>query len=112
MNEFATTHNYWCIEAGSTETLEHIVTYRPIVRQRFGKHIPAEAYARNNRKSIAKQRISKQAFSTIEGLCFLRGPCQGVVKGQKRSFELVVENLVEFWRWQSKVVEKTWQGRN
>jgi hypothetical protein len=51
------------------------VTSRPIARQRLGKHIPEEACARNNRTSTVRQRISKQAFSTIEGLCFLRGPC-------------------------------------
>jgi hypothetical protein len=57
--------------------------------------------------------ISKQAFSTIERLCFLRSPCGGVIKGQRRSFELVVvENWVEFWRWQSKAIEKKWQEMN
>jgi hypothetical protein len=35
----------------------------------------SRAYARNIRTFIARQRISKQAFSTIERLCFLRGPC-------------------------------------
>jgi hypothetical protein len=43
----------------------NIVTYGPIARQRLGKHIPAEAYARN-RTSIARQRISKHASLTIE----------------------------------------------
>jgi hypothetical protein len=42
------------------------VTYRPIARQRVGKHIPAGANARNNRTSIARQRISKHASITIE----------------------------------------------
>jgi hypothetical protein len=37
------------------------VTYRPIDKQRLGKHIPAEANARHNRTSIARQRISKHA---------------------------------------------------
>jgi hypothetical protein len=33
--------------------------------------------------------------------------------GQRRSFELVVvENLVEFGRCQSKVIEKKWQEMN
>jgi TolB-like protein len=36
----------------------NIVTQRLIARQRLGKHIPAEAYARNNRTSSAKQQIS------------------------------------------------------
>jgi hypothetical protein len=39
----------------------NIVTYRPIARQQLGKHIPAGANERNNRKSIARQRISKHA---------------------------------------------------
>jgi hypothetical protein len=64
--------------------------YRSIARQQLGEHIPAEAYACNNRMSIAGQHISKQAFSTIERLCSMRGPCRGVIKGQRRSFELVV----------------------
>jgi hypothetical protein len=35
------------------------------------------------------------------------------MKGQRRSFELVVaKNWVEFWRRQSKVIEKKWQERN
>jgi hypothetical protein len=31
---------------------------------------------------------------------------------KKGSFELVVKNWVEHCRWQSKVIEKKWQGRN
>jgi hypothetical protein len=32
---------------------------------------------------------------------------------KKISFEfVVVENLVEFWRWQSKVIKKKWQDMN
>jgi hypothetical protein len=60
----------------------------PIARHRLGKHIPAEANARN-RTSTARQRISKQAFSNKA--CFLRGPCKVVIK--KSSVE---ENGVEF----------------
>jgi hypothetical protein len=41
------------------------VTYTCIARQRLDKHIPAKVYVRNNRTSIVRQRISKQAFSTI-----------------------------------------------
>jgi hypothetical protein len=42
--------------------------------------------------SLARQRVSKQAFSTIrvERLCFLRDPCRGVIKEQRRSFESLV----------------------
>jgi hypothetical protein len=50
-------------------------------------HIPVEAYVRNNKTSIARQRISKQAFSKIEMLCFLRGPCRVVIKGEGRCVE-------------------------
>jgi hypothetical protein len=67
------------------------VTYRPIARKRFGKRIRTEAYERNNRTSIARQRISKQALSTIERLYSLRGPCRGAIKGQRMSFELFFE---------------------
>jgi hypothetical protein len=90
----------------------YIVTGIPIARWRLGKHIPAEANSCNNRTSIVRQSISKQAFSTIERLCFPRGPCRRVSNGQRRSFELVVENWVEFWRWQSKVIEMEWQETN
>jgi hypothetical protein len=74
-------------------TVDHNVMYRLIARQRLGKYIPAEAYAPDSRSSIARQRIRKQA-STIERLCFLRGLCLGVIKGQRRSFESVVVELV------------------
>jgi hypothetical protein len=92
--------------------LYYIVTYIPIARQRLDKHIPAETYAQNNRTSIARQRNNKEAFSTIRRLCFRRDPCRAVIKGQRRSFELVVENWVEFWRWQLKVIEKKLQETN
>jgi hypothetical protein len=64
----------------------YIVTYRHIARQRLA---PAEGYA-HNMMPIARQRICKQAFSTLERLCFLCGPLRGVVKGQRKSFDLVV----------------------
>jgi hypothetical protein len=47
-----------------------IVTYRPIARQRLGKHIPAQAYARNNRTSTARQWISQHASLTIEAVFY------------------------------------------
>jgi hypothetical protein len=37
-----------------------------IAWQRVAKHIPAEANARNNRRSIARQRRGKQALSAIQ----------------------------------------------
>jgi hypothetical protein len=66
------------------------VTYRPVARQRLGEHIPAEANESNNTTSITKQQISKQTLSTIERLRFLLGPCRGVIKQQRKSFELLV----------------------
>jgi hypothetical protein len=57
--------------------------------------------------------------------CFPSGPPRGYIPGSyllpeyervqlmKGSFELVVvKNLVEFWRWQSKMIEKNWYERN
>jgi hypothetical protein len=74
-----------------------IMTYRPIARQRLTKRTPAEADARSNRTSIARQRISKQALSTIERLCFLNCSCRGVMKGQKG--RLSYQKLREFsWK--------------
>jgi hypothetical protein len=101
------------------------VTCICITRQRLGKHIPAEAKMGNNRTSVARQRISKQA-STIERLSFLHGPCRGVIKEQRRSCEFlltevervqlkssfIVENWVEFWIFQLKMIEKKWQEMN
>jgi hypothetical protein len=49
----------------------HIVTYRPIARQRLGKHIPAQEYARNNRMSIARQRTSQWASLIIEAVFYV-----------------------------------------
>jgi hypothetical protein len=46
----------------------NIVTCIFIARQRFGKHIPAKANARNNRASIARQRNTKHASLTIEAV--------------------------------------------
>jgi hypothetical protein len=73
-----------------------IVTYRPSARQLLRKQIPTEAYERNNRTSIARQQITKQAFSTIERLCFLCGPCRGVIRGQRRLFELG-PTVIKIW---------------
>jgi hypothetical protein len=70
------------------------VTCISITGQRLGKLLPAETNTRNNRMSIARQRISKQTSSTIQRLCFLHGPCRGVIKGQSRSCEL---NFIRSW---------------
>jgi hypothetical protein len=44
-----------------------ILEYIPIIAtQRHGKHIPAGANSRDNRTSIARQRVSKHASLTIE----------------------------------------------
>jgi hypothetical protein len=42
------------------------VTRTPIARQRVGKHAPAEANARNNRMSTARQGSCKHASLTTE----------------------------------------------
>jgi hypothetical protein len=97
---------------GVNLTYYNIVPYRPITRQRLGKHFPAGANALKNRTSIPRQRINKHVFSTTEWLCFLRGPCRGDIKGQRKSFELDVKKLVEFWRWQPGVIKKKWQEKN
>jgi hypothetical protein len=67
-----------------------IVMYRPIARQRLSKHIPAQAYSPNIRASIARQRGSKQAFSTIEDVF----SAWSVQSGYKEEFSW--EELVEF----------------
>jgi hypothetical protein len=46
----------------------HIVTCRPIDRQRLSKHIPAQASARTNRTSTGRQRTSQHASLTIEAV--------------------------------------------
>jgi hypothetical protein len=50
-----------------------IVTSIPIATQRFGRHIPTQANARNNRTSIVRQQISKHTSLTIEAaFCVVR----------------------------------------
>jgi hypothetical protein len=50
-----------------------IVTCTPTARQLLGKHIRAEANARNNRTSVARQLISKHTFLTIGAVfCVVR----------------------------------------
>jgi hypothetical protein len=39
-----------------------------IARQRVAKHIPAGANARNNLRSIVRQRHGKEALSTIQAV--------------------------------------------
>jgi hypothetical protein len=46
------------------------MTYRPIARQRLGKHIPAGDNARNHGTSIARRRIGKHSSLTIEDVLF------------------------------------------
>jgi hypothetical protein len=71
---------------------DNIVTYRPIARQRIGKHIPAGANKPNNRTSIPRQRTSKHASLTIVAV-FLCDPRRGVIKehNQKTRPSRVVE---------------------
>jgi hypothetical protein len=95
----------------STWKILDIVTYRPVARQLFGKHIPAVATpATKGRPLLGNGSVNKPCQQ--QRGCFLRGPCRGVIKGQRRSLErVVVENWVQFWRLQSKITEKKWQER-
>jgi hypothetical protein len=47
---------------------DDIVTCIHIARQRLGKHIPTQAYARNDRTSVLRQRISKHTSLKIEAM--------------------------------------------
>jgi hypothetical protein len=57
------------------------VTCILIARQRLAKQIPAEANARNNRTSTARQRRGKHASSTKEAVF----PVGSVPRGYKRT---------------------------
>jgi hypothetical protein len=59
------------------------VTCIPIARQRFGKHIPAQANALNNRTSIARQWGCKHASLTIEDDVFRRVRADGLQRDQE-----------------------------
>jgi hypothetical protein len=83
------------------------VTYRPIARQRPGKHILTEAYALNNMTSIANQWISKNVFSAMDSLCFLFCLCRKLIKGKRRSFE---RSCRELGRVLETAVEGDWEG--
>jgi hypothetical protein len=67
----------------------------PIARQRLGKHIPAEANVRNNRTSIARQRISKHTFLRIETVF----SAWSVQSGYKEGFS-----------WEESVVVRSWEN--
>jgi hypothetical protein len=65
----------------------------PIARQRLCKHIPAEANARNNRTSIARQRISKHTSVTIDAVF----SAWSVQRGYKERFSWEVSVVVRSW---------------
>jgi hypothetical protein len=46
--------------------INYIVTCIPIARQQLGKHIPKRTNERENRKPIARQRISKHAMGSVK----------------------------------------------
>jgi hypothetical protein len=48
-----------------------IVTCMSIVRQRLGKHIPAEANASSNKSSIVREQVSKHASLTTEAVFYV-----------------------------------------
>jgi hypothetical protein len=68
----------------------NIVTCIPIARQRFGKHIRAEANARNSRTCIARQRISKHASLTVEAVF----SAWSVQSGYKEEFGSIEQDRV------------------
>jgi hypothetical protein len=72
-------------------TKNEYVTYRPIARQQLGKHTPAGANTRNNRRSIARQRISKQVSLTTEAVF----PAWSVQSGYKEVFSSRVSSEAE-----------------
>jgi hypothetical protein len=51
-----------------TKAIQNTVTRIPIARQRLGKHILAQAYARSNRTFTARQRTSQHASLTIQAV--------------------------------------------
>jgi hypothetical protein len=90
----------WFEYANLTNSVhKDIVTYRPIAKQRLGKHIPAEANARNNRTSIARQRISKHYSLSIE-IVFSAWSVQRIYKEGFSWEELVIRS------WESSVEEE------
>jgi hypothetical protein len=67
----------------------------PIARQRAAKRIPAEANARKNRTSIARQRRGKQVWVTIQAVFSVGFVQSGYKRVYFRSwqFSSVVEEL-------------------
>jgi hypothetical protein len=56
----------------------YVIRSMSIARQRVAEYILAEADARNSRRSIASQRLGKQALSTIQDV-FSWSPCKVVI---------------------------------
>jgi hypothetical protein len=72
----------WDIDSVTKVTIRENILWRiDLARQRLGKHIPAEADSRNNRASITRQRIIKDAFLTIEAAFFAWPVRSGYKKG-------------------------------
>jgi hypothetical protein len=73
----------------------HFVTYRPIARQRLGKHIPEGASARNNRTSIARPKTIRDNRRR----CFPWVPPRGYITGSSKGAVGCCQKLREFsWR--------------
>jgi hypothetical protein len=60
----------------------------PITRQRVTKHIPAEANAPNNKRSIARQRRGKQALSRIRDMFSVGSVQSRYMRVEFRSWQL------------------------
>jgi hypothetical protein len=94
----AACRKYKLVNRGNIILWLNIVTRIPVAGQRLGKHIPAEANARNNRTPIARQRISKHASLSIETVFSARSVQSGYkeVFGSLEQYITVVENEVKF----------------
>jgi hypothetical protein len=58
---FAFRSTVWTGNLNRNIDFYYIATCIPIARQRLGKHVPAGVNARNNRASLARQPVSKDA---------------------------------------------------
>jgi hypothetical protein len=86
-------------------TIIYIVTCTPIARQRVGKHIPAEANARNNRRSIARQRVGKYIPAEANARNNRRSTARG--RSCKHSSS-TIEGYNETKHWKLNMNRKQW----
>jgi hypothetical protein len=78
-----------------------------IARQQVAKHIPAEANARKNRTSIARQRRGKHAFETTGEGVFSMGPPRDYISSPVVNQKSVVERE-RIWQSRKKGLAEDW----